>query len=157
MRVTGDKELVAALKVLGRGLPNSAVDRSMKNAAAPMLKDAVARARKHRQPGRRPKGGHLDEGLVFRRRKESTRHFRRFVIGATNRARKIAHLVEHGTAPHWQPRRFGGIMHPGARPFPFMRPAYDSHAHDITELFGRDIWKQFERLIFTLNRGGRRR
>lgn len=37
-----------------------------------------------------------------------------------------SHLVEYGTAPHWQPNRFGGIMHPGARPKPWLRPALDS-------------------------------
>jgi hypothetical protein len=37
----------------------------------------------------------------------------------------ISHLVEFPVRPHWQPRRFGGIMHPGHPGYPFMRPAID--------------------------------
>jgi hypothetical protein len=56
------------------------------------------------------------------------------------RARKIAHLVEFGTAPHWQPRWRGGWMHPGARPKPFIRPAYDAKAGDAVRIISREIW-----------------
>jgi HK97 gp10 family phage protein len=38
-----------------------------------------------------------------------------------------SHFPEFGTAPHWQPNRFGGIMHPGARPKPALRPAYEQY------------------------------
>lgn len=157
MGVKGDRELAAALRILGRGLPPSVIDRSAEVASKPMLDDAVARARKHRQPGRRPRGGHLDEGIVFRRKKKQSRGRRSFVMGAINRALRILHLVEFGTRPHFQPRRFGGIMHPGARPFPIMRPAMDAHGERIPENFGREVWKHIERLVMSLNRTRGRR
>lgn len=156
MRITGDKELERALRVLGRGLPNSAVDRSAKSAAKPMVDDAKMRARMHRQP-KRPKGGHIDENLKFLRRKDSSKSKRGFVFGAIGRRKSILTWLEFGTRPHWQPRRFGGYMHPGARPFPVMRPAFDAHADKTIDRFGREIWKEVERMVFRVNRGGRRK
>jgi len=46
--------------------------------------------------------------------------------------RNYAHLVEFGTRPHAVGRgsKLGGtqhgLMHPGAKPYPYMRPAFDS-------------------------------
>lgn len=51
----------------------------------------------------------------------------------------VGHLVEFGTAPHWQPNRFGGTMHPGARPKPFMRPAYDMSKAQIVLRAGESL------------------
>ena len=61
------------------------------------------------------------------------RHGRR---GRLNRnPARTAHLVEFGTAPHWQPNRFGGIMHPGAKPYPFMRPALEKNRLLAAQLY----------------------
>ena len=57
----------------------------------------------------------------------------RFSVGTSKKA-KHAHLVELGTAPHYIPTPKGspfsppggGVDHPGARPHPFLRPAYDA-------------------------------
>lgn len=156
MRVTGDKELVQALRALGKGLPVSAIDSSMTAASKPMLDEAVENARAHRQSGARPKGGHVDEGLVFRKRRESTSKRRNYVIGAVNRARYILHLLEFGTRPHWQPRRFGGIMHPGARPFPVIRPSYENHADKTIERFGKEIWRHVMMAVARNNKSPKR-
>lgn len=62
-------------------------------------------------------------------------------LKATGKHRSIAHLVEFGTQPHNITAKFGGmlsflnilrktVMHPGARPHPFMRPALDSQARN---------------------------
>lgn len=51
----------------------------------------------------------------------------------------VGHLVEFGTAPHWQPNRFGGTMHPGAKPYPFMRPAYDMTKTQIVVRAGESL------------------
>lgn len=51
----------------------------------------------------------------------------------------VGHLVEFGTAPHWQPNRFGGTMHPGARAKPFMRPAYDMTKAQIVTRAGQSL------------------
>jgi len=53
---------------------------------------------------------------------------------------RYAHLVEFGTAPHFQPNRFGGIMHPGARPKPFMRPAFEENRAEIPKAYFQEIW-----------------
>lgn len=154
--VTGDKELVQALRILGQGLRATDLDRAMTAAANPMLTEAKAGARKHRQPGRRPKGGHLDEGIVFLRdRSRNTNKRREFMIGGINRARSILHLVEFGTSRHWQPRRFGGIWHPGARPFPFMRPAFDGNDVKVLPIFSNEIWKRVQQIAMTLPKGRR--
>lgn len=154
--VTGDKELVQALRILGRGLRATDLDRAMTVAARPMLNEAKERAKKHRQPGKRPKGGHLDEGLVFiRDRSKNSSKTREFVIGGINRARYLIPWLERGTARHWQPRRFGGIWHPGARPFPFMRPAFDGNDEKVLPLFSNEIWKRVQQIAMTLPKGRR--
>ncbi|KMO34324.1 hypothetical protein [Methylobacterium aquaticum] len=48
-------------------------------------------------------------------------------------------LVELGTAPHYQPNRNGGQWHPGARPSPFMRPAYEETKDEIVEEAARSL------------------
>lgn len=153
MRVTGDKELVLALRALGRGLPGSSIDGAMKSAANPMLTDVISRARKHRQPGRAPKGGHIDQNIKFFRRKQSSKRRRDYVLGATGKRKSILTWLEYGTRAHFQPRRFGGIMHPGARRFPILRPAYDGHHEEVPERFGREIWKHIALMAVALNKG----
>lgn len=51
----------------------------------------------------------------------------------------VAVLVEFGTAPHWQPNRNGGTMHPGARAKPFMRPAFEETKQQIVDRAGRGL------------------
>lgn len=51
----------------------------------------------------------------------------------------VGHLVEFGTAPHWQPNRGGGTMHPGARAEPFMRPAFDMTKAQIVVRAGETL------------------
>lgn len=149
MNVSGDKELIAALQLLARGVPGPMIDKAAAAAAQPMLNSATEVARTHRQKGRRPKGGHLDEGIAFRKAGSRGR-VRTYLIGGVNRARRLMHLLEFGTAPHFQPRRFGGIFHPGARKFPFMRPALDQHGGEVPQLFGRAIWNDIRLLIAAL-------
>jgi HK97 gp10 family phage protein len=51
----------------------------------------------------------------------------------------VGHLVEFGTAPHYQPNRNGGTMHPGARPHPFMRPAFEMTKAQIVVRAGESL------------------
>ncbi len=139
MKVTGDKELVANLRALARGIPPSVIDRSATAAMKPMTDDAVAAARAHRQPGRRPNGGHLDEGIAFKKTKGGSRRNRSYVLGAMNRARNILHLLEFGVAPHVQPIRLKGGVHPGHQAFPIMRPAFDANSDGVAQTFGDGI------------------
>lgn len=57
----------------------------------------------------------------------------------SKRHSSVGHLVELGTAPHYQPNRNGGQWHPGARPYPFMRPAYEETKEEIVEAAARSL------------------
>lgn len=63
----------------------------------------------------------------------------------------VAHLVEFGTAPHAQPRR--GIMHPGAKPYPFMRPAFERNKELVIQNLGKELVGVIEKAA---NRGRKR-
>lgn len=56
---------------------------------------------------------------------------------------RYAHLLEFGTAPHFQPNR--GSMHPGAAPKPFLTPAYLSTRNEVVDRFGKRIGQEMEK------------
>lgn len=49
----------------------------------------------------------------------------------------LGHLLEFGTAPHWQPLR--QRMHPGAQPFPHWRPAFETTKGQVVARLGRSL------------------
>ena len=65
------------------------------------------------------------------------------------------HLVEFGTAPHWQPNRFGGIMHPGARPKPYKRRALEESSQLAIEAYRNSIAKDIAAAAERLRGRGR--
>lgn len=136
--VTGDQRTIRNMRVIAR-TPARVIDTAAVAALDPMKKETERGAMRLRQPGKKPKGGHLDEGVRVRKVEARGAMHRVFWLGFVNRARRIAHLVEFGTAPHWQPRR--RIMHPGARAKPFARPAYEQEKDDAGLHFGRAIWR----------------
>jgi HK97 gp10 family phage protein len=136
-RVVGDKELMRSMRKLPQAAAGRTLDQALGEGLRPMRDRTAENARKLRQP-HTPKGGHLDEGVVIVRREAKGNYYRTFWISFARRARKISHLVEFGTRPHAQPRR--GIMHPGARPKPFMRPAFESTKHQVVREVGVRIW-----------------
>lgn len=137
-RVVGDRELMRAMRGVTQQVTGNVLDQIIRESLEPMRAQTQENALKHRQHGTNPKGGHLDQGIVTARVKAQGRSKRIFWISFRRRARKIAHFVEFGTAPHWQPRR--GIMHPGARPFPFFRPAFESEKGPTVKRFSRLTW-----------------
>lgn len=159
--VYGDRELVAALRELSKGVPMSDVNAAARTAMQPMAEDTKKNARALRDfPGKHPgfpqpvsprRGGHLDEGIAVARvggRAKSSR----FWLAAGKRARKLAHLLEFGTSPHFQPNLFGGFMHPGAQAHPFMTPAYEAHKDQVVHGFGRAIWQRLRDKALTVSR-----
>lgn len=120
-RMTGDRALVATLAEMGSSAGGAVLDSSMRKGMNVVKGAAVAKAKKLRQR-KTPNGKHMDQLMIVQKEKGRPRHNPKFLLGGVGRAKKIMHLVEFGTAPHWQPKR--GIMHPGARPKPFMRPAF---------------------------------
>lgn len=73
-----------------------------------------------------------------------------YVVGATGKGIKKAHLVEFGTDPHWQPKR--GRMHPGARAFPFLTPAFEDNDDVAVKRFGKKIGPALEAQAARLGR-----
>lgn len=136
--VRGDKEAAAALRRLRSAVNQSIMNRAGEESLKPMAEQTRANARVLRQP-HTPKGGHLDEGVAVARRPASGRGKVVLWLGFSRRARKIAHLVEFGTRPHFQPNYRGGWMHPGARPKPFLRPAYEARKREAIEIFAKRI------------------
>lgn len=55
-----------------------------------------------------------------------------------------SHFPEYGTAPHFQPNRFGGIWHPGARPKPALRPALEANVSRAAMTYFQAIASEVE-------------
>lgn len=119
--------------------PAKVLDQACVASLTPMRNQIAENALPLRQP-HTPKGGHLDEGVAIGKIDSRGKFWRVFWVAFTKRARAIAHLVEFGTAPHWQPRWRGGWMHPGARPKPFARPGYEQTKDDVPAIFGKTMW-----------------
>lgn len=56
---------------------------------------------------------------------------------------KYAHLLEFGTAPHFQPGR--GVTHPGSRATPFLEPAFHATKDQVVRRFGSQIGIEMEK------------
>lgn len=140
-RVTfrGETELLAVLAQQQNILVDETLDQGALTALMPLEDATRANARTHREAGT-PPGGHLDEGIVSRKTRNLSRYSREYWTTFANRARKIAHLLEFGTAPHAQPKR--GNYHPGARPFPFFRPAFESTGESVITRFSVWAWRR---------------
>jgi hypothetical protein len=130
-RVTGFRETARAIRRTGQ-YPKVAVGPAIRKALAPMLRATKANLKKNRSYKR----GVLSRSMRIRRLK-STSALAQWVIAPTGRGIGIAHLVEGGTRPHWQPKR--GVMHPGARAKPYLEPAYFAHDDEAVAIFGREI------------------
>ena len=72
-------------------------------------------------------------------------------VGATGKGIRKAHLVEFGTDPHWQPRR--KVWHPGAKPFPYLTPAFLKHEREVLVDFESKVLGEIARKAIAL--GGR--
>lgn len=164
--VTGDKELVAALRELAKGPTSAEVDQAAIAAMQPMLQKTRERLRSTRnhagkypgfpQPRVPRKGGHVDEGIVVRKQKDKGTR-KQYRLGATRRSRYLLHLVEFGTAPHFQPKFRGGFFHPGARATPVLLPTFDEEKGKVPSEFGRVIWTKMSAKIGRMKKAPKRR
>lgn len=146
----------AALQRALRGIPeitSRGLDKAVRDSLEPMRQQTSLNALMLRQPGRQPSGGHLDQGVVVAKTGGRGKALRTFWVSFTKRARYLAHLVEFGTAPHWQPRR--KRMHPGARPRPFFTPAYEGTKDETVTRLARRTWALIERAALTFGRRAR--
>jgi hypothetical protein len=148
-KILGEKELYEAFRhTLPAAIHTKETDDGIKASLDPMLQDIIAGVRKHRRPGvheliggwpyRRTPGGHTDQFIVGVKLPQKSKHRREFRLTAAGPAIRVAHLLEFGTAPHRQPRM--GIMHPGARPFPIWRPAFEEHKDQVVADVGKVLF-----------------
>lgn len=139
--VRGAKELTNTFRELARA-PTQAQRRRAREAAMLPVRD-VARAAL-------VANGSYDDGALWASLGVAQHESRsnRTIMGSRSgkfrgkRPSSIAHLVELGTRPHWQPNRFGGIMHPGARPKPFLRVAAEAMAAIAPPIYARVIYEE---------------
>lgn len=160
--VTGHVELVAALRELAQSITPADIDKAAVESLDPMLKDTKERIRLNRNyagkypgfpdPATPRKGGYVDQGVIVRKDEGNSKTQRSYKLGATKRARYVLHLLEFGTAPHYQPNFRGGFMHPGATPRPAMTPAFEEHKDDVPTAFGEKIWLSLSAKASTLNK-----
>lgn len=130
-KVTGHRQTAAAIRKLAK-FPRAKVGQASRKALQPMLAATKANLRANKSYSR---------GVLYRsmriRALKSTSAMSQWVIAATGRGIAIAHLVEGGTAPHWQPKR--GRMHPGARAKPFLEPAYFAHDDQVVRIMTNEL------------------
>lgn len=138
--VTGDKEILQNMRRISKAIGGGQMDKIIRDSLEPMRDRTEQNARKLRQEGYNPPGGHLDQGVVVAKRDQRGSLYRVYWVSFKNRAKKLAHLVEFGTAPHWQPRRM--IMHPGARAKPFFRPAFEATKEEVVDDVGKAVWQR---------------
>lgn len=134
--VYGHRETARALRRLGRQ-----ISRPVGEASRPALKPVLKGAKENLRANSSVKRGVLLRSMKIRKLKSSAAKIT-WAVSATGRGVGIAHLVEFGTEPHWQPKR--RQHHPGATPKPFLTPSYVQHGDDAIKIFGRHIGPAME-------------
>lgn len=161
--VSGDKEIMANMKRAYNSVGGTFMDKLLRESLEPMAQATRDNAKPLRNyagkyagfpdPKTPRRGGHLDQGVKIARFAAKSRLSREYWVAFSKRARKIAHLVEYGTAPHFQPNFLGGFFHPGASPHPFFRPAFEETKHEVGKEIGERVWLQISSsLIGSLRR-----
>lgn len=148
--LSGDRALVGALRGI-EAVTSTGLDGVARDALEPIRAQTSTNFRRYRRVTKTiPKGGHLDQGVVIRKTRGTGKVFREFWVSLTKRARSIGHLVELGTAPHWQPLR--KRMHPGARPHPGMAPAFEEKKSETVALVGSGTWALIQRAALAVGK-----
>ncbi|RWN51388.1 MAG: HK97 gp10 family phage protein [Mesorhizobium sp.] len=150
MPVRGARETSRALRELAKvvSVPINATSRF---ALQPTLKAAKANVR---ALPLKERTGTLAASLVIKPKPRSSKLNPTFQVGPDASAKRgtqygkrspvrYAHLLEFGTAPHYQPKR--GVVHPGARPYPFLTPAYFATRDEVVNRFGKKIGPEMEK------------
>lgn len=150
MPVRGDKETARALRALSQqvGVPLAATSRF---ALQPTLKTARSNAK---SLPLKESTGTLAASLTIKQKPRTSKLNPTFQVGpdsgfqrdtqfGSRRPVRYAHLIEFGTAPHYQPGR--GVVHPGSAPHPFLTPAYFATREQVVERFGKKIGPEMEK------------
>lgn len=146
MAVRGNRDAARALRELARYV-STPLNAASRFALQPALKAAKAKV------GSIPfddSTGALQASLTIKKKARSSKLNPVHQVGPDSAFRKggrrpvsYAHLVEFGTAPHYQPKR--GVMHPGAKPTPFLTPAFHETKTEVVKRFGQKIGPEMEK------------
>ena len=143
----GHREAARAIRRLAQ-MQERPIGDASRHALQPILKAAKANLGSTTplnyagKPGGVQFGG-LKKSLAIRKVKKVRKPNVQYHVTPTGRGVGKAHLVEFGTEPHWQPKR--GVMHPGAKPFPFLTPAFEAHDDEAVDRFGKAYGPALER------------
>ena len=152
MPVRGNRETARALRELARvvSVPLNAASRF---ALQPTLKTAKGKAAGLPYDD---STGALAASLTIKRKQRSSKLNPVHQVGPNSDFRKngrrpvsYAHLIEFGTAPHYQPGR--GVTHPGTRPMPFLTPTYHATKEEVVKRFGQRMGPEMEKRAAKLN------
>lgn len=146
-KVTGFRQTARALRRVAQ-YPKIKVGPASRKALTPMLRSTKANLKANRSYKR----GVLYRSMRIRKLKGTTA-LSQWVIAPTGRGVGIAHLVEAGTRPHWQPRR--RQMHPGAKAQPFLEPAYFAHDDQAVQILANELGVGMIRYASTVAYRGR--
>jgi len=148
MKLEGDEKLIRALKAFPDRLARKVFRKAGTKAAAPVAKAARKLAK--------PTSPTIAKSIGTKV-KLYQKTGRLFVAVGPKRdtpksptghnPSKTAHLVERGTKPHAQ-RLFGRIriVHPGARPYPFLEPAEEQSKSEVERIYSKELREGVERV-----------
>lgn len=142
--VTGLRELDEALKNLTRSQSKSVSRQALTKSARPLLTAARAGAKK--RSGKLRKSIRISTKLNARQRRMH-RDLPGDVTVFVGSSAPHAHLVEFGTSRHPAGGRYKGKMHPGTRPQPFMRPAWDATKMQVLDNLREEMWASIRRQV----------
>ena len=137
VQVVGFRDLDAALAELPQALRRAVVLAALKKAAAPMVRDARAKARRGKDPRRRgsmkqrksgesASMGHGADSIAARAVKASSPNEASVVVGPDARHWYMK-FVEFGTARQ--------------SPVRFLTPAFEINKEEAAQLVGEELWK----------------
>jgi len=151
-KVTGVRHTSRALGQMGKNLLQP-----VNEASRFSLRQIVSQARKNLKANGSSITGELAKSLTVKRDPKSPKSKPRHVVGprSDSPAVRRAHLVEFGTAPHFQPEL--NRLHPGAAAHPFLTPAYEAEKETVVkrfgQRFGQAVDKRAKRLAAKQGRG----
>lgn len=139
-KLHGIRETKAAFRQLSTGL-TVPINEALRKAAQPMLLDAKARLKANGSVA----SGELLSLLTVKKDPNARKDKPAVVVGPSTKSPgyRKAHLVELGTAPHFQLEL--NRMHPGAAAKPFLRPAFEEKKDEAVQRFGASIGPAIEK------------
>lgn len=147
-KVSGHRQTAQSLRALAK-----LFSRPISEAQRKSLRPVLNSWRKNLRSGGSVKRGVLIKSTTIRTPK-SKPGTKRALVTASGKGRYVAHLVEFGTDPHWQPKL--RRQHPGAKANPALTRAYEEHKTGVLEDFRKEIIPAIERQAARLNKGKRR-